>query len=105
MKRRRYTPVRRWPADAEIKICNRRPVMLVVVPSVSRLTVECRRLEDVFDTLAEQVGDSEREGQTGLILSCLDCIDRLPRHFKALGQVGLCPVALGPQDSEAVLHR
>ncbi len=61
-------------------------------------------IENLLDRKFEKPGDAEDQRERGIMLAGLDRVDRLTRHVEPQGQVGLAPVALGPQDLEAVFH-
>ena len=60
--------------------------------------------EDGFDGAVEEASEFEGERETGIELAGLDGVDRLPRDFEALGEIGLAPVAFGAEDAEAIFH-
>ena len=56
-------------------------------------------LEDVLDASPEEACDAERQRKAGVVPLGLYGIDGLPRHAQPLGQLGLRPLTLGPEDS------
>src|SRR6478672_4480299 len=60
------------------------------------------RDEDLLDRQIEQLGDAECERQRGIIFAGLDRVHALARHFEALAEILLAPVALGAEEAEAV---
>lgn len=65
----------------------------------------CGSLENGFDGLFEYAREGEGEGQARVVAARFDGVDGLARDVKAHGQIGLRPIALGSQDSKAILHR
>src|SRR6185312_4037768 len=62
-------------------------------------------VEYLLDPESEHPRDPERERQAGIVFAGLDGVDRLARDLKALGEIGLAPIASRAQDFEAVVHR
>lgn len=61
-------------------------------------------IENLFDTLLEQLGDQESQRQAGVVLAGFDRIDRLARHVQPFGEVALRPAALGAKLAQVVVH-
>lgn len=61
-------------------------------------------LEDVLYGLPEQTRNLERKRKTGIVFLGLDRVHRLARHAQRLGEHGLRPALLQPQDSHGVPH-
>jgi len=55
------------------------------------------RREDFFDLHIENFSDLERQWQAGIVLLCLNGIDRLSRHLQFFSQDSLRPASLCAQ--------
>ena len=62
-------------------------------------------VEDRLDGRPEQARDREGERKAGVELARFDRVDGLTRHLQPLSQIGLGPIALGPEHFEPILHR
>lgn len=62
-------------------------------------------LEDGFDGLVEQVSDAEGEGQTGVVASGLEGVDRLPGDVELVGEGSLAPLVELAERLQLVFHR
>jgi hypothetical protein len=60
--------------------------------------------EDGFDGAVEEASEFEGKREAGIELAGLNGIDGLTGDFETLCEIGLAPVALGAEDTEAVLH-
>ncbi len=53
-------------------------------------------VEDVLDRPFEQMGNSEREGQAGVVLPPLEGVDGLAGHAELTGEFRLGPLVICP---------
>lgn len=61
--------------------------------------------KNLFDGLAEGVGNIESEREAGIILPGFDCVDGLPGNGEPLGEASLRPVVFRAQDFDPIFQR
>jgi len=62
-------------------------------------------MKNLFDAHPEEPGGPKRERQAWIELARLNGINGLAGDVERIGQLRLCPIALGPKHLESILQR